>query len=148
MCTPEKLSKLYLDTVTSVNGVESAAVNDDGAVVVQSRERVTFVIHNHAPADPEFLHITCTVRTDDDPVRVAEACAKVNLRVKGATLMQYRENTIVCSVEMVIAGASCMPSREVVVGLLPRAFNMTTHAISEFLTENALNGILAATETA
>lgn len=146
MCQRQKLSNLYMDVLTKIDGVEGALCGD-GDVEIRVAERLTMVLHNHAPHDPEFLHVSALFGADEEESVVVAACTSASGRIKGVTLMPVPDG-FVCTVEMIMAGESCMPTHELLEGVLPRVFDMIECGVTECLTEITLHGILAATDSA
>lgn len=134
MCDPQKLTGLYLDVCENVLGLQATATVG-GDVEVTSDDGWHFTIYNHAPLDPEYLQLVAAFRSKSDPAALPAACAVVNSLVNGVKVVALPESRVVCSVEFVVAATSCLPSRELLAAVLPRAIRMLGCGLGELQAE-------------
>lgn len=145
MCNRNAVTDRYLAVFTNVLGLPAFA-DEDGDVVVETHGGWRFTVQNHAPQDPEFLHMIAFFESNWTETALATACTSVNLRVKGAKVMPVSASDYLCTVEFIAAPFGCIPSAEHLAAILPRAIRMMQAALAELREEIAQPNSVSADE--
>ena len=136
----------YLPVVVDDLGWQAAAAPDGKSIIIETSE-LDFQISNTGGRDNEFLHLWTALEVEPDMdldllQRALDAtCNDVKLAKAFLT-----GTLVVCTVEMLVAGPACLPSRQALVAVLPRSLRSIEFALKNVMEQFQLLGIAQATE--
>ncbi len=141
MCTPELLAGRYLEVLTNRLGFP-AQIDHDHTVTFQTAG-ATWLLQNHAPTDPEYLHLQlfCGIPENTPNDLVDQLALKTTTDTKVVKAYR-RDQTLVLSAEMLVAAPDQLPQPDHLAAILPRTIHLILAGVEKILDGIALHEIL------
>jgi hypothetical protein len=148
MATKERIAKVYLDTIQGRLGLDAAFDGEAVRLTLPPGSPAVIELYEN---DPEYLRVVTIVPSVGQELakeQIQSLCATETLKLKGAKAVVDDDRDLILAVEMVVAGAGCLPDPGHLQDVLPRALGMLTHALCSTVMAIQLAGMLEATPEA
>lgn len=137
MCTPEALASRHRDVVVGRLGLEAKTTRHDQSLVI-TYERLSMVLVNTAPAEPETVEVLCPLSYDEGQCTaddVLEAVDRVMRRHRHVKVLVLDATQVLLVATTIAAAPRVRPTAEHLEVVLPPLLETLSLAVTTLLTD-------------